>query len=426
MAGQDRMTIAEVVRQVLREEHADVIRESVRAVAQELMEAEVSDLIGGGAASAPRTVRTPSQRLSPQAVGHQGRGDRAADPQDPSGQLLPELPAAPLVLRAGAARHRPAGLCLRRQHAAGRSAGRVAWAADLKELGVADRRAARRAGSGVPGTPAGGPLPVCVRRREDREGPRRRPRAAQGCGLSKAMQELVAARSSARKRRGRDRGVLDRVPAVLGRAGPGRRPAGHQRRAPGSEGRAGQGPRSALAALHRALPTSASCPQDQHTPSRPDPVDLHRATTEARSRWPMPRPAPAAPTNPRSQPSDALSFCAPLVLSQAQLAIHSLLPRSGTDHSASLPTTPACPAGLVWPSACAWLVGRAYISQKSMAPLFAPRPNTITTNNIQEVASSSRLSRQLFTTKAPRFYTTPTAVGERAAGSVEARPVRTP
>jgi putative transposase len=46
MAGQDRMTVLEVVRQVLRDEHADVIRESVRAVAQELMEAEVSELIG--------------------------------------------------------------------------------------------------------------------------------------------------------------------------------------------------------------------------------------------------------------------------------------------------------------------------------------------------------------------------------------------
>jgi hypothetical protein len=30
MAGQDRMTILEVVREVLRDEHADVIRESVR------------------------------------------------------------------------------------------------------------------------------------------------------------------------------------------------------------------------------------------------------------------------------------------------------------------------------------------------------------------------------------------------------------
>ena len=46
MAGRDRMTIEEVVRQVLREEHGDVIRESVRAVTQELMEAEVCELIG--------------------------------------------------------------------------------------------------------------------------------------------------------------------------------------------------------------------------------------------------------------------------------------------------------------------------------------------------------------------------------------------
>src|SRR5436190_825587 len=46
MAGRDRMTIEELVRQVLREEHGDVIRESVRAVTQELMEAQVSELIG--------------------------------------------------------------------------------------------------------------------------------------------------------------------------------------------------------------------------------------------------------------------------------------------------------------------------------------------------------------------------------------------
>ena len=40
MAGAERMTIEEVVRKVLREEHGDVIGESVRGVAQELMEAE--------------------------------------------------------------------------------------------------------------------------------------------------------------------------------------------------------------------------------------------------------------------------------------------------------------------------------------------------------------------------------------------------
>jgi putative transposase len=46
MAGQDRMTIREVVREVLRDEHGDVIRELIKAVAQELMEAEISELIG--------------------------------------------------------------------------------------------------------------------------------------------------------------------------------------------------------------------------------------------------------------------------------------------------------------------------------------------------------------------------------------------
>jgi putative transposase len=42
------MTIEEVVRKVLLDEHADVIREAVKAVAAELMELEVSELIGAG------------------------------------------------------------------------------------------------------------------------------------------------------------------------------------------------------------------------------------------------------------------------------------------------------------------------------------------------------------------------------------------
>jgi putative transposase len=59
MAGQDRMTIEEVVKRVLRDEHADVIRESVRAVAQEIMEAEISALIG-----AERGERRPEDRVT--------------------------------------------------------------------------------------------------------------------------------------------------------------------------------------------------------------------------------------------------------------------------------------------------------------------------------------------------------------------------
>ena len=38
MAGADRMTIEEVVKRVLLDEHADVIREAIKAVAAEMME----------------------------------------------------------------------------------------------------------------------------------------------------------------------------------------------------------------------------------------------------------------------------------------------------------------------------------------------------------------------------------------------------
>lgn len=42
MAGVDRMTIEEVVKRMLLDEHADVIREAARPVATEMMELEVS------------------------------------------------------------------------------------------------------------------------------------------------------------------------------------------------------------------------------------------------------------------------------------------------------------------------------------------------------------------------------------------------
>jgi len=59
MAGADRMTIEEVVKQVLLDEHADVIREAVKAVCAELMELEVSELIG-----AERGERRPEDRAT--------------------------------------------------------------------------------------------------------------------------------------------------------------------------------------------------------------------------------------------------------------------------------------------------------------------------------------------------------------------------
>jgi putative transposase len=59
MAGADRMTVEEVVRKVLLDEHADVIREAARAVAAEMMELEVSELIG-----AERGERRPADRAT--------------------------------------------------------------------------------------------------------------------------------------------------------------------------------------------------------------------------------------------------------------------------------------------------------------------------------------------------------------------------
>src|SRR4051794_3749737 len=53
------MTIEEVVRKVLLDEHADVIREAVKAVAAEMMEVEVAELIG-----AQRGERRPEDRAT--------------------------------------------------------------------------------------------------------------------------------------------------------------------------------------------------------------------------------------------------------------------------------------------------------------------------------------------------------------------------
>ena len=59
MAGADRMTIEEVVRKVLLDEHADVLRESLKLLVRELMEVEVSELIG-----AERGERRPEDRVT--------------------------------------------------------------------------------------------------------------------------------------------------------------------------------------------------------------------------------------------------------------------------------------------------------------------------------------------------------------------------
>jgi hypothetical protein len=78
MAGRDRMTIEEVVREVLREEHGDVIRESVRAVARmgQSRSAAARGLVRGKAGSRAyrsleRRLKEPRPRRAGRAAGRQ-------------------------------------------------------------------------------------------------------------------------------------------------------------------------------------------------------------------------------------------------------------------------------------------------------------------------------------------------------------------
>src|SRR4051812_14141150 len=65
------MTIEEVVRRVLLDEHADVIRAAVKAIAAEMMELEVSELIGAG-----RGERRPQDRATHRNGYRRGVGTR--------------------------------------------------------------------------------------------------------------------------------------------------------------------------------------------------------------------------------------------------------------------------------------------------------------------------------------------------------------
>jgi putative transposase len=59
VAGSERMTTEEVVRKVLLDEHADVLRESLKLLVRELMEVEVAELVG-----AELGERSPDDRMT--------------------------------------------------------------------------------------------------------------------------------------------------------------------------------------------------------------------------------------------------------------------------------------------------------------------------------------------------------------------------
>jgi hypothetical protein len=87
-----RMDITSFVGKLLEQDDVDALREGVKVLAQAVMETE------GLRADRRSTLRTElrtnrlPQRLPHSSVGHQGRHDRAQDPQGDRGRLLPLAP----------------------------------------------------------------------------------------------------------------------------------------------------------------------------------------------------------------------------------------------------------------------------------------------------------------------------------------------
>ena len=160
-SGRDE--IEEVVRQVLREEHGDVIRESVRVRAGADGGRGVRADRRRAWRAAPGGSCDASQRLSASALGHAGPARSSCRSQRSGGAA----PSRASRSRAGAPGRRWSSSCNRPTSVLSLRAASTAASLGLRnqqERGEPDRGAARRAGAGVPRAAAGGPLPVSVER----------------------------------------------------------------------------------------------------------------------------------------------------------------------------------------------------------------------------------------------------------------------
>ena len=149
MAGADRMQVEEVVRKVLVDEHADVLRESVQWLARQLMEVEVSELIG-----AERGERTEDRATHRNGYRSRRWDTRAGEielqiPKIRQGSYFPSFLQPRKRSEQAAVVGGPAGLCVRCVDAACRPARREARAAHQPQRGQPDLRGAGRAGAGV-------------------------------------------------------------------------------------------------------------------------------------------------------------------------------------------------------------------------------------------------------------------------------------
>jgi transposase-like protein len=98
MTDTQRMTTQELVRRTLLDEHGDFLKEAVAIVAAQLMDAEVTAQIGAGHGEVSADRVTHRNGYRPRGWGDEGRRDRATDPQEALGVVLPVVSGAAAAL----------------------------------------------------------------------------------------------------------------------------------------------------------------------------------------------------------------------------------------------------------------------------------------------------------------------------------------
>ena len=256
MAESQSMTTAEVVAKTLISEHADFLREAVAMVATQLMEAEISSEIGAarGEVSADRATHRNGYRDRRWET-RVGEIDLLV-PRKRSGEayfpsfLEPRRPAEQAIVAV-----------VMEAYVNGVSTRKVDHL--VEQLGIhsmtKDRvsalcRALDERVEAFRNRPSGGRIPVSLARRQAPSGQRPRPRSLEG-----PRRRLRGPRDRAprgdrdRPGRGRDRGLLGRVPALAQSPRARRCPSCGLRSPRGPKGGDRPDPRLSLAALHRPL-----------------------------------------------------------------------------------------------------------------------------------------------------------------------------
>ena len=287
------LSLDELVRKLMGDDHADVLRETLAWFVGELMEAEVTWPDRRRPAREGARAHDAQERLPRAHLADARRRDRARHPAAAVRQLLPELPRAAQPLGEGARGRHPGGLRQRRQYAQGRPARDPARPRRHEQ----ERReppllGARRAGALLPRAPPGGRLPLPLAGRQGGARQRARRGASQGPrGRLRRARDGAPRGHRHRRRRGRDRGLLEGVPEKPASPRPLWREALRLRRSRGPQGRHRQGARLPLAALHGALPQGHARPLRQGAAADRSPPPSARSSPPRAPR----RPANGSP-----------------------------------------------------------------------------------------------------------------------------------